>query len=69
VFRSLYPSFAALEKYGKEALSSEELWLLIGSAEGWCILKSPTTKVGKGVFGRARVGDTVFSVAIEPHTL
>jgi len=65
----VYPSSVALEKYGKEALSLEELCLLIGSAEGLCMLKSPITKVGKGVLGSARVGDTVLSVAVEPHTL
>jgi len=34
VFRSVYPCSAALEKYGREALSWEKLCLLIGSAEG-----------------------------------
>ena len=33
------------------------------------MLKSPTTKVGKGAAGRARRGDTVLSVAVDPHTL
>ena len=35
VFRSVDPYSATLEKYGKEALSLEELCFLIGSAEGW----------------------------------
>ena len=33
------------------------------------MLKSPTTKIGKAVFGRARVGKTVLSVAVKPHML
>jgi len=32
------------------------------------MLMSPTTRVGKGVFGRARVGETLLSVAVEPYT-
>ena len=34
VCRSVYPCSAALEKYGKEGLSSEAFCFLIGSAEG-----------------------------------
>jgi len=48
VFRSVYPCSAALEKYGKEALSSQELCFLSGSADGSWMLTSPTTRVGKG---------------------
>jgi len=33
------------------------------------MLKSPTTRMGKDVDGRARVGDTVLSVAVEPQTV
>ena len=35
MFRRVYPYSAALEKYGKEVLSSEELCFLRGSADGW----------------------------------
>ena len=69
VFRSVNQCSAAREKYRKEAWSSEELCLLIRSGEGGWMLKSLTTRVGKEVAGRARVGETVLSVAVEPHTL
>jgi len=33
------------------------------------MLKSPTSRVGKAMLGRARVGETVLSVAVQPQTL
>jgi len=69
VFSRVYPCSVGLENYGKEALSSEELCFLSGLADGWWMLKSPTTRIGKGVKGRARAGATVLSVMVLPHTL
>jgi len=33
------------------------------------MLKSPTTRVGKETSGRAKVGETVLSECVAPHTL
>ena len=69
VLRRVYLCSVALEQSGKEALSSEELCVLSGSADGWWMLKSPTTRVGKGERGWAKVGVTVLSVMVFPYTL
>ena len=69
MFRRVYPGSAALEMYGNEALSSEELCFLRGSADRWWRLKSATTSVSKEERVRARVGATVLSVMVFPHTL
>jgi len=68
VFRRVYPYSPPLEKYRKEGLSSEELFLLCGSDGGWWRLKSPTISVGKETSGRAKVGETVLSACVAPHT-
>jgi len=69
MFKRVNPCSAAVAKYGKEALSSEELCFLRGSADRWWMLKSPTTRVGKEERGRASVGATVLSVMVFPRPL
>src|SRR5438309_1210903 len=59
ILRSEKPRSVAREKYGKETDISVGLYSLDGSAIGLWMLKSPTTRVGRGEGGKANSGETV----------